>query len=125
MHVRIVTGAMDGAVNDKSGAIDLGIGVVGAVPVQVNLDQVVGRDLGIVQAKRVDQVVRFAAGAAGQAHRDVVEDEFRPAEPVEQAVAGCQLGAQFGFSGGHARLPIYGLVGLGRLAITLAQRADS
>ena len=84
MHdaVRIGTCGMDGAVNDKTGPIDLPCGALAHISFQINGHQVVGGDLGVMQSKGVDQVFGLGTGSIRQANRDVIEDQLVRADLI-------------------------------------------
>ncbi len=75
------------------------------VSLNINLHQVAGRDLAVMQAKGVDQKVFFTPRhAVGQAQRDVVVNHLGPAEQGKDTVTSGQLQAGLPFIGVHPRL---------------------
>ncbi len=94
----VVAGGVDRAVDDVAGAVHARLTdiVADQVAVQIDLEQVGGRDLVVHQAEVVDQKMIVLARHAGG---DVIENQHRPAEAVGQAVGGGKL---------HPRLPFLG-----------------
>jgi hypothetical protein len=90
--VCVVNARMNCAVQHIASRVD-GVGrAIQHLALQIDFDQIAGRDLGVVKTKRVDQkLLVCAAHAGGQARRDVVVDHLRPAQHGEDAVASGQL----------------------------------
>ncbi len=90
--LRVVPDAVDGAVQGEAGGVGLELGRLGEVAVEVDLQQVLRRDLVVGEAERVDQVAHLLAG---HADGDVVEDHhLGPAEVVDGVVAIGELDAE-------------------------------
>ncbi|MNR33693.1 hypothetical protein D3C85_1513860 [compost metagenome] len=85
---------MDG----ETGRVHLGRAGLQLVPLDVDGDQVGGRDFLRAQAVLVDQE---GGGFSGQAHGNVREDLVAPAIEIQQPVGGGQVGAQLLFCGVH------------------------
>ena len=92
---------VDRAVDGEAGRVHMPGRVVQLVALQVDLEQIAGRHLAVVQTERVDQELRTAVAADrfGQTQRDVVVNHLGPAQHVEDAVAGGQLDACLLFQG--------------------------
>ena len=70
------------------------VGVFNDTAININLDQIRGFDLAVVQAEWVDQEVLFGPWYL---HGNMVVDHFAPTHIVEDSIAGCQLDSQFLF----------------------------
>src|ERR1700756_1626857 len=93
--VDVVTGHVDGTVNDEAGDVDVVVGgVEQRIAVDVDLDQAGGVDLLIEHAVRVDQEL---IGRAGDAAGDVVGDHLGHAVHRGQAIAGGEVDAGLPF----------------------------
>ena len=103
--VRPFKAAVQSSMHHKTSRIDLVGRAVQHLALHVDLDQIGGRDLAVVQAKRVDQKVFLTPGrAVGQAQRDVVVNHLCPTEHGKHAVASCQFEPGLPFVGMDPRL---------------------
>ena len=99
--VDIVAAAMDRAVNDESGPVHGGIGLIDQVAVEIDLDEVGGGHLVEQQPEAVEQKV---AGLVRDARRNVRIDQIGPAEMLDQTVTGRELDALSSHSDVEAEL---------------------
>ncbi len=97
--MRPVDLAVHGGMRRQARRIDRPLAVGEDVAVEIDLDEVGGGDLGVVQAERVDQQVLLRAR---HAQGDVIVDHLGPAEVGEDAVAGGELDARPPLLGRHA-----------------------
>ena len=101
--MRVFAHRMDRAVDDEPGLVHRMRRRIHRRALQPDLDQVGGRDLAVIEAERVDEVMALRAG---HAQGDVVVDELSPAHEIEDPVAGGELNAQAPFLLGHALRPL-------------------
>jgi hypothetical protein len=93
--MRVVAGLVDGAVNDPAGRVDRPAEFAAAglddLAVDRDLDEAGSGDLVVPQAEGIDEEL---PRRAGDAHRQVIEDQCRPAEMIDQPIGRRQLDAQ-------------------------------
>ena len=95
-----VDAPVQSGMHHKTGRVDAVRGTVQHLALQVDLHQVAGRDLAVVQAEWVDQkLLVVTAHAVRQAHGEVVVNHLSPAQHGEHAVASRQLNAGGPFVG--------------------------
>jgi hypothetical protein len=71
------------------------VGVFDYIAMNINLNQIRGFDLAVVQAEWVDQEMLFGPW---HLNGNMVVDHFTPTHIVEDSVAGCELYSPFLFS---------------------------
>ena len=86
---------MNGGVDNNPRRIYRVVGVFNYVAININLDQIRGFDLAVVQAEWVDQEMLFGPW---HLNGNMVVDHFAPTHIVEDSVAGCELYSPFLFS---------------------------
>ena len=84
--------------DDEAGVVHRVLQLAHVVAVEVDLHQVRGGDLVVVQAERIDQEVRLVAR---HARGEMAVDELGPAEMVDQAIGRRELAAQDGLAFGR------------------------
>ena len=95
----IVARGMDRGMDDEAGAVHRGGHIVDLVAVEIDLDQRRGGDLFEHQIVRVDEEVMLGAG---DARRDVREDEIGPAEVGDETIRRGEIDTDLPLLGGDA-----------------------